>query len=272
MFESALEQNIPRRQLGRGAILSIAAHGVLIGLALYISSRPSTHGQEKLREVTFFNPPPPPPPPPPPAGGGSTAKKTEAKKIIKKPDTVIETKKTDKIPDKAPDPTPTPAEPGGQAGGVPGGVAGGVQGGVVGGTVGGVVGGTVGGVLGGTGNGNEVIPFGAGMVKPSLVHPPEITFSKEALAMRVGGLALVQCVVNLDGSSATVTSSRACQVHGAADPRGGALDEIYTGHLPRAPATRSDDHPDTHTDSKLAFVHLKTRESAEEIAMQFTVS
>src|SRR5580692_390166 len=105
MFESALEQNIPRRQLGRGAILSIAAHGVLIGLALYLSSRPSTH-QEALRTVTFFNPPPPPPPPPPPAGGGSKAKKVEPKKIIKKPDTVVETKKTEKVPEKAPDPSP----------------------------------------------------------------------------------------------------------------------------------------------------------------------
>ena len=190
MFESALEQNIPRRQLGRGAILSIAAHGVLIGLALYLSSRPSTH-QEALRTVTFFNPPPPPPPPPPPAGGGSKAKKVEPKKIIKKPDTVVETKKTEKVPEKAPDPSPSP-DPAGQVGGVPGGVAGGV--------VGGVVGGTLGGVVGGTGNGNEVLPFGAGMVKPSVVHPPEITFSKEARAMRVGGLALVECVINLDGS------------------------------------------------------------------------
>jgi protein TonB len=64
------------------------------------------------------------------------------------------------------------------------------------------VGGTVGGVVGGTGNGNEVIPFGAGMVKPAVVRPPEITYSKEALAMKVGGVALVTCVVNLDGSLA----------------------------------------------------------------------
>jgi periplasmic protein TonB len=193
MFESALELNIPRRQLGRGAVLSIVAHGVLIGLALYISSRPSTH-HEKLRELTFFNPPPPPPPPPPP-GGGSKAKKVEPKKIIKKPDTIVETKK-EKIPEKPPDPTPETPEPGGQPGGVQGGVAGGVVGGVIGGTVGG----TLGGVIGGTGNGTQVIPFGMGMERPTVVHPPDITFSKEALAMRVGGLALAECTINLDGS------------------------------------------------------------------------
>jgi protein TonB len=38
------------------------------------------------------------------------------------------------------------------------------------------------------------------MQKPSISHPPEITFSKEARAMRVGGLALLECVLNLDGS------------------------------------------------------------------------
>ena len=120
MFESVLEQNIPRRRLGRGAILSITGHVLLVALALYVSSRPKTGGQEKLRAVTFFNPPPPPPPPPPPAGGGSKPKtKTEPKKVIKKPDTVVQTQKIEKVPERPPDPTPeTPGEPGGQAAGV----------------------------------------------------------------------------------------------------------------------------------------------------------
>jgi protein TonB len=195
MFESALEQNTPRRRLGRGAILSIVAHGVIIGLVLYISSRPSSHVQEKLRAVTFFNPPPPPPPPPPPAGGGSLQpKKTEPKKVIKKPDTIVKAKKVEEVPqEKPPDPPhETAGEPGGQPGGVPGGVAGGVPGGVVGGTVG--------GVPNGTGNANQVIPFGAGMQAPTLVRPPEIVPSKQALAMRIGGVALAKCVINLDGT------------------------------------------------------------------------
>ena len=75
MFESVLEQNIPRRRLGRGALVSFGVHALLLGLALYISSRPKSDGPEKLRAVTFFNPPPPPPPPPPPAGGGAVRPK-----------------------------------------------------------------------------------------------------------------------------------------------------------------------------------------------------
>jgi protein TonB len=154
MFDSVLEQNIPRRRLGRGALMSFAVHAVILGLVLYVSSRPK-HAQETLRAVTFFNSaPPPPPPPPPPAGGGAVRQKpkTEQKRIPKKPDTVVQTTKIEKVPEKAPDP-----EPEGQAGGVKGGVVGGV----VGGQVGGQIGGQLGGVVGGTGT--QVVPFGAGM-------------------------------------------------------------------------------------------------------------
>jgi protein TonB len=194
MFESVLEQNIPKRRLGRGAMLSIGVHVLLLGLALYISSRPKSGGEEKLRSVTFFNPPPPPPPPPPPAGGGGVKpKKTEPRKVIKKPDTVVQTPKTEKVAEKPPDPTPSPSpDPAGQVGGVVGGVAGGV--------VGGVGGGQVGGVVGGTGNGSTTIPFGFGMQKPSVASPADIRCSKDAIAMHVSGVALVKCTVNLDGS------------------------------------------------------------------------
>ena len=196
MFDSVLEQNIPRRKLGRGAIMSFVVHAIILGAVIYVSSRPKTDDSEKVRAVTFFNPPapPPPPPPPPPAGGGSRKPKTEPKKVPKKPDTVVETPKQVEKPVE----TPKPADP--EPGGVAGGVVGGVQGGVVGGTVGGVVGGTLGGVVGGTGNGTQVIPFGAGMQRPTLLKPPEVRYSKEALAMRIGGLALVKCVINLDGT------------------------------------------------------------------------
>jgi periplasmic protein TonB len=171
-------------------MMSFAVHALLLGLAIYVSSRPKAD-HEKLRAVTFFNPaPPPPPPPPPPAGGGQKKPKTEHKKIEKKPDTVVQTTKQ---VEKPPDPTPDPS-PEGQVGGVVGGVAGGVVGGVVGGTVGGVVGGTVGGT------GTQVIPFGAGMVKPEMLQKPDIRWSKEAFAMHIGGVALLKCTINLDGT------------------------------------------------------------------------
>src|SRR5437868_472457 len=43
MFDSVLERNLPRRQVGRGASFSLAFHAVLVVGAVYLSSRP--HGQ-----------------------------------------------------------------------------------------------------------------------------------------------------------------------------------------------------------------------------------
>src|SRR5260370_12419523 len=187
MFDSVLERNIPPGRLGRGALMSLAVHGLLLALALYVSSRPKSDRHEKFRTVTFFSPPPPPPPPP--AGGGAQVKKPEPKKVIKKPDTVVQTKAKIEKPEDSPKPDPAPSpEPGGVAGGVPGGVPGGV------------VGGVPGGVVGGTGTGTEVIPFGAGMQKPTLLTTPAVIYSKESMAMKVGGVALVECAVNLDGT------------------------------------------------------------------------
>jgi len=202
MFDSVLEQNIPKRKLGRGAMMSFAVHALLLGLAVYASSRPKA-ATEKLRAVTFINAaPPPPPPPPPPAGGGAKKPKTEQKKVQKKPDTIVETKKVDKQPEKPPEPDPQPE---GQVGGVVGGVAGGV----VGGTVGGVVGGKLGGVVGGTGS--EVIPFGSGMEQPTLLQKPDVRASREAAAAHIGGLALLKCTINTDGTVTDCTIMKGLQ-------------------------------------------------------------
>jgi protein TonB len=38
------------------------------------------------------------------------------------------------------------------------------------------------------------------MQKPTLLVSPSVTYSKEAMAMKVGGVALVKCVINLDGA------------------------------------------------------------------------
>ena len=182
MFDSVLEQNIPRRPLGRGALLSIAVHVALVALALYVSSRPKLL-EKKERIVTFLAPPPPPPPPPP--AGGSAKPKVEHKTIVKPKDTVVPTKRSVETPPETPKPEPA-------------GVEGGVVGGVAGGVVGGVVGGIVGGQLGSTGA--TVIPFGAGMEKPQILVKTPPTYTREAAAMQVSGVALVKCIINLDGS------------------------------------------------------------------------
>ncbi len=109
----------------------------------------------------------------------------------------------------APEPEPEPAktEEPEQPGGVEGGVAGGVQGGTVGGQVGGVIGGTLGGTLGGQVGStappqNVVLPFGAGMNRPSKVAGREPQYTREALAARIEGLAIVKCVIRTDGTLA----------------------------------------------------------------------
>jgi periplasmic protein TonB len=179
MFDSVLAQNVPRRQVGRGAILSVVVHVVLIAAAVYISSRPHEDEKKSARKVMLFNPPPPPPPPP--AGGGAVTKpKVEKKKVIKKPDTVIQTtKKETPKPQEQPKPREEP-EPGGVEGGVKGGVAGGV----------------VGGVVGGTG----AVPFGVGMNRPVWLSNPAPIWSREAAAIRVTGTALVKCVITVQGT------------------------------------------------------------------------
>ncbi len=193
MFDAVLESHGPRRPLGRGALVSLAVHGVLIAGAVYLSAH-SGGGQAKVeRVVTFFNPPAPPPPPPPPPGGGGARPhpKTEPKKVIKKPDTVVQTDKKIETPteaDKKPDP-----EPGGQVGGV----VGGVQGGVVGGVVGGTVGGVLGNELKPT---NSVLPFGPGMNRPTLLSHSDPVYTREAAAMSIEGLALAKCIVTTSGS------------------------------------------------------------------------
>jgi protein TonB len=45
-----------------------------------------------------------------------------------------------------------------------------------------------------------VIPFGAGMVRPTIVTPAELTCSREARAMHSNGVALLKCTINVDGS------------------------------------------------------------------------
>jgi protein TonB len=180
MFDSVLAHNVPRRQIGRGAILSFVVHVGLIALAVYISSRPPSEEKKAARKVMLFNPPPPPPPP---AGGGAVTKpKVEHKKVIRKPDTVVQTtKKESPKPQEREKPQEQP-EPGGVEGGVKGGVAGGVVGGVVGGTLG------------------STVPFGAGMNRPTWKSNPAPIWSREAAAIRVTGLALVKCIITVEGT------------------------------------------------------------------------
>jgi len=124
--------------------------------------------------------------------------KVEPKKVERKPDTIVESKKKEVLPDPEPPKTESAAKP--EPGGQVGGVQGGVQGGVVGGVVGGQLGGTPGGQLGGKVGGNGVIPFGEGMTRPSPFPADAIQYSREAREAKVAGVVIAKCTIQVDGS------------------------------------------------------------------------
>lgn len=205
----------------RAPVASVGAHGLLIGLILFVSASATHKVDAEDKPIRAYitqgaAPPPPPPPPPPPAAASSSAPKSTPKPHFVKPVEIPKTtfvqpreipKETPKVDLNAvPDPNAKDDEPateavdngavaGGVTGGVVGGIAGGVQGGTVGGEVGGVLGGQVGGVqggqvggvlggqLGGTGTGKE--GNGTGGVEAPVAPPPPP--APEAGPLRVGG-------------------------------------------------------------------------------------
>lgn len=182
MFDAVLERQVSTsRKLGQGAVVSVAIHALLIGGFIVISARVGQAVKDNVFtdvKLVVAAPPPPPPPPPPPA---ATKKKTE--KTARKKDTIV--KADDKKKDEPKDDKPPPPD-------VPGGVEGGVEGGVVGGVVGGVLGGVIAKPT------SQVLPFGPGMTQPSCAT--RVVAPREAKDAKVEGVALVQCVVQVDGT------------------------------------------------------------------------
>jgi periplasmic protein TonB len=193
MFDSVLNKGtVPKSRFGTGTIISIAVHLGLVALTVYLTTRPPPV-KEDLTEVKFFASAPPPPPPPPPPPKKSTTK--VEKKVVPKPDQIIQ-------PKEIPQEKPKEAEPAKEdtSSSEDEGVEGGVEGGVIGGVVGGVIGGVVGGSLGGSGT--DVVPFGEGMTRPTydqsqLVHN---LYTREATEARVEGMMIVKCNVLTDGT------------------------------------------------------------------------
>jgi periplasmic protein TonB len=205
MFDTVLDRgNIPPRYIPAAFGIAVAAHVLMIALAIYISKRP--HDTKKADvDVKFMQAaPPPPPPPPPPAGGNSNPRPhVEKPHPVKKPDVMVESKDKEK-----PKEQPQEQKSDNSAAGQPGGQVGGVEGGVAGGVVGGVVGGVLGGVLGGTGTGtvappapqNQVYTFGQGMTRPQLSSGlPQMP--RDAREAKVEGTMLLKCVITKAGKA-----------------------------------------------------------------------
>ncbi len=190
MFDSVLGQGaVAKNRFGTGAVISVTAHAALLSLAVWLSTRPAIDKAPE-RAVTFFAAPASPPAP---AKKGSSTPKVE-KKVVKRPDVIVQPKKIpqDKPKEAEPERNPEPAEED-----EPEGVEGGVEGGVAGGVIGGVVGGT--GSAGGGHGATEVLPFGEGMTRPEQTEGRDPVYTREALEAHVEGLMLVKCVVTVEG-------------------------------------------------------------------------
>jgi periplasmic protein TonB len=181
MFDSVLGHGtVPKSRFGTGAVVSVALHVALLGMAVYLSTRPA-RSQEKEISVVLKVAPPPPPPPPPPAAHKEQHKTPKKNQLVQ--------------PKEIPTEKPPEAEPSKEDD------SGGVEGGVEGGVKGGVVGGVLGGTLGGTGTGT--VPFGEGMTRPVLISGPGDTrspqYTSEARAAEVEGTMLVKCTITVEG-------------------------------------------------------------------------
>jgi protein TonB len=206
MFDSALNRGNVARSFGTGATFSAVVHAALLGVAVYLGSRPAEPKGKDDVTVTFVHAPPPSPaadaPPPPPKRGSSrpkVEKVVQETEPVKKPNTIVDAmeKPTEEPIDVA---KVTPQRGSDEGDGVPEGDPRGVKTGLVGGVVGGNDGSAV-----IPPPQNVVIPFGAGMNRPSMTSGRDPIYTKEALAAHVEGMMIVRCTINVAGA---ITSCR----------------------------------------------------------------
>jgi len=220
------------------SIASVSLHGAIVTLIVLMGAM-TTHKvaaeDKSIHAYIAHAAAPPPPPPPPPPAGSSAPKSTPVVKPVEIPKTSFvqphvipkQVPKVQPVATTSTAPATTndqPASDAGEAGGVPGGVAGGVQGGVVGGTVGGVLGGQIGGQLGGVpggqvgGTGTDPAPaapppppppppekpdgplrVGGDVKAPIIQHRTDPQYPDMARKGRVGGIVIVEAVINKEG-------------------------------------------------------------------------
>jgi len=186
MFEGALIESAKRKSDSKRSVtlsLSVAIHGLVIGLALGASLWFVEDIPEPPIPVTFYAAAPPPPPPPP-AAPKPAAPKPEAPKPIQKPAEMVA---PTVIPETVPQPLPAP-EPEAPAAGE--GVDGGVEGGVPGGVLGGVVGGMEG----------EPLRIGGDVKAPVLIQKIEPTYPEAARKARMEGVVILEAIITASGS------------------------------------------------------------------------
>jgi protein TonB len=197
MFDAVLDRvEVQRPQLGKGTILSIGAHVLVIGLVVYSSrAAPEKRKETQDRPYVILDPPPPPP-----AAGGAVKehRSPQPRKEPRKNHLVTTSKPLPETP-----PEPQEEDTSGDEGGDPYGELGGKPGGKPGGTP------------GGTGTGPvaaqpppqppsppkpQVYSFdSAKMVRPVLIAGSPPVYPSMARSARVEATVLVKCVITTGG-------------------------------------------------------------------------
>ena len=195
----------PRQTRAAGpALISIAGHVIVLGLAVIIPLLYATDAMPKVPTMMAFvasmpatSPPPPPPPPPPPSAPRPAEPKSEARTV--RPDAFA-------APVEAPaDIRPEP----------PGVTAAGAEGGVEGGVVGGVAGGIVGGLVTAPPPPPPPPPpapeppkgpvrIGGNVQAPALLKRVEPDYPEIALVTKITGLVILEATVGEDGAVQSV--------------------------------------------------------------------
>jgi TonB family protein len=196
MFDQITSGGMSGALRGSSILVSIAAHGALVAVALALAYY-KVHAPKTAEPVvvTFRAPAAPPPPL---AGHRSTRAPRETPKrraTPKVPPTSIVQPK-ERSQKEAPDPPPEENDAAVED----------VADGAADGAVGGIAGGLVGGQLGGQGEGPPVL-LGAGMTRPvptSACQPNKPSTPEQARQMGITGLVLVEYTVHGDGHVDTV--------------------------------------------------------------------
>lgn len=200
MFDLILKRNgLPKPKYGVGLCIALCLHAAALFWIFWLPTRhplpthfePEVILYKSLPQTTpsFLVPPPPPPLP-----QSQELQKNKPKPLVK-PAAVPTTKPLEAEPHSMPADKSAPFHPLSEKYGVEGGnpdtnfdpALHGVPG---------PVGNPV-----AYGHGMEVLPFGEGMLPPKLLEEPlPIRFSREALAARVEGRAVVRCTINVEGN------------------------------------------------------------------------